>query len=317
MSQSLYAMLGVGRSAGEAEIQKAYRKLAKEHHPDVNPGDTKAEERFKKISVAYEILSDKDKRARYDRGELDEQGNEKGFTQGFRPGRGPQPGAAPGGFNFSFGRGGAGGGQPGAGDIDDILSELFGGGVRGAGRGTGRMRGEDLRAQMAVDLVDAARGAKRRLSLPDGKSLEVSIPPGLETGQVLRLKSQGHPGQAGGPAGDALIEVTVADHPLFTRKGLDLLVDQPVPLAKAVLGGKLRVPTIDGEVSVTVPKGSSSGRTLRLRGKGIRDAAGRQGDQLVRLLIALPEGGDAELEAIVREWARRRGELELEADAAG
>lgn len=315
MSQSLYTVLGVGKAATDAEVQKAYRKLAKQYHPDVNPGDRKAEERFKKISAAYEILSDKDKRARYDRGEIDEQGNEKGFAQGFRPGRGGQTGTAPGGFNFSWGRGSPGG-QAGTGDIDEILSELFGGGARSGGRGGGRQRGEDLRASLTVDFVDAARGAKRRLVLPDGRSLEVTIPAGLESGQALRLKGQGHPGVGDGPAGDALIEVAVAEHPVFTRKGLDLLVDQAVPLSKAVLGGKLRVPTIDGEVSVTVPKATSSGRTLRLRGKGIRDSAGRQGDQLVRLLIALPEAADAELEAIVREWARRRGELDVEAAPA-
>lgn len=316
MSKSLYSILGVTKSASDAEIQKAYRKLAKQYHPDVNPGDRKAEERFKQISAAYEILSDKDKRARYDRGEIDEQGNEKGFAQGFRPRGGARPGAGPGGFSFSWGRGP---GAAGGGDIDDILSELFGAARAGGPGGPGGMafRGEDLRAQLTVDFLDAARGAKRRVLLPDGRSLEVSIPAGIESGTTLRLKGQGHPGMGGGPAGDALIEVSVADHPQFTRKGLDVVLDQPVPLATAVLGGKIRVPTIDGEVAVTVPKGSSSGRTLRLRGKGIRDAAGRQGDQLVRLLITLPEGGDAELEAVVREWARRRGLLDVAAGVAG
>jgi DnaJ-class molecular chaperone len=311
MSESLYSILGVGKRASEAEIQKAYRKLAKRWHPDVNPGDKAAEERFKRISAAYEILSDKDRRARYDRGEIDEQGNERGFAFGRGDG-GARPGAGPGGFHFKWSGPGAGG----LGDIDDILAGMFGMGGRGRGpRAKAALRGEDLRAQLTVDFVDAARGARRRVTLGDGRSLEVTIPAGIESGQTLRLKGQGGGGPGGGPPGDLLIEVTVAEHPRFVRKGLDILVDQPVPLATAVLGGKVRVPTLDGEVSLTVPKGSSSGRTLRLKGKGIRDATGRQGDQLVRILVALPEGGDTELEALVRDWARRRGLLDLEAGA--
>jgi DnaJ-class molecular chaperone len=311
MSESLYSILGVGRGASEAEIQKAYRKLAKRWHPDVNPGDKAAEERFKRATAAYEILSDKDKRARYDRGEIDEQGNERGFA--FRRGGGPRPGAGPGGFHFKWSGPGAGGagGAGGFGDIDDILAGMFGMGGRGGPRGAAGTRGEDARAQLTVDFVDAARGARRRVTLSNGRSLEVTIPAGLESGQTLRLKGQG----GGGAAGDLLIEVTVAEHPLFTRKGLDIHLDQAVPLAKAVLGGKVRVPTLDGEVSLTIPGGSSAGRTLRLKGKGIRGAAGRQGDQLVRLLITLPDGGDAELEALLRDWARRRGLLDLEARA--
>ncbi|HMR30986.1 MAG TPA: DnaJ C-terminal domain-containing protein [Geminicoccaceae bacterium] len=317
MSENLYKVLGVAKGASEDELRQAYRKLAKQYHPDANPGDNTAEERFKRISGAYDILSDKDKRARYDRGEIDEQGNERGFTPPPRGGRRSGARGQQGGFTWRSTDQQAGGGF---GDIDEILSEMFGGGGargRAGGRSGGfAARGEDVHGQITVDFLDAAQGAKRRVGLPDGRFLDVTIPAGLESGQVLRLKGQGEPGLGGGPAGDALIEVTVRDHAQMRRKGLDIEIDQLVPLAIAVLGGKVRVSTVDGEVSLRIPKGTSSGRVMRLKGKGIRDAAGRQGDQMVRVMIALPEGGDAELEAIVREWARRRGDLDVEAGAA-
>jgi DnaJ-class molecular chaperone len=314
MSENLYKVLGVSKGASEAELQAAYRKLAKQWHPDVNPNDKQAEERFKRLSSAYDILSDKDKRARYDRGEIDEHGNERGFTPPPRGrGHGGRARGQDGRFHWKSSEAPPGGGF---GDIDEILSEMFGGARARGSRGAGfAARGEDVRGQITVDFLDAARGAKRRVSMPDGRSLEVGIPAGLENGQVLRLKGQGEPGIGSGPAGDALIEVNVRDHPQFKRKGLDIEIEQPVPLAVAVLGGKVRVPTVDSEVSLTIPKFSGSGRVLRLKGKGIRDTAGRQGDQLVRVMIALPEGGDAELEAILREWARRRGDLDVTADA--
>ncbi|HET6469527.1 MAG TPA: J domain-containing protein [Geminicoccaceae bacterium] len=311
MSESLYSILGVTRSASDAELQKAYRKLAKIWHPDIRPGDKAAEDRFKRITAAYEILSDRDKRARYDRGELDEQGNDRPFAGqpfGRRHG-GHAAGGSAGGFRFHRSGGPAGGGN--FGDLDDILAEMFGGGRRSAGRSQGPVptEGEDLRAKLAVDFLDAARGARQRVSLPNGRSVEVTIPPGIDTGQVLRLKGQGERGSGGGLPGDALVEIQVREHPQFSRKGLDILLDQPVPLAVAVLGGKVRVATLDGEVTLTVPKGSSSGRTLRLKGKGIKDQRGGRGDQLVRLMVALPDG-DEELEAFVRQWAERRGEVE-------
>lgn len=315
MSENLYQILGVAKGAAEDELRSAYRKLAKQYHPDANPGDKAAEERFKRISGAYDILSDKDKRARYDRGEIDEQGNERGFTPPPRGGRRGNARGQQGGFTWRSTDQQAGG----FGDIDEILSEMFGGGRgRASGRGGQNFaaRGEDVHGQITVDFLDAAQGAKRRVGLPDGRFLDVTIPAGLESGQVLRLKGQGAPGLGNGPAGDALIEVTVREHAQMKRKGLDIEIDQPVSLAVAVLGGKVRVPTVDGEVSLRIPKGTSSGRVMRLKGKGIREPSGRQGDQMVRVMIALPEGGDAELEAIVREWARRRGELDVEAGAA-
>jgi DnaJ-class molecular chaperone len=325
MSESLYSILGVSRNASEAELQKAYRKLAKIWHPDIRPGDKNAEDRFKRITAAYEILSDRDKRARYDRGEIDEQGNERPFAggpfgraYGAARGRGGQgTGAGPGGFRFH-----RSGGAGNFGDLDDILAEMFGAGSagrRGPGgsRGFGPMpsEGEDVRAKLAVDFLDAARGARQRVTLPNGRNVEVTIPAGIDSGQVLRLRGQGERGSGGGLPGDALVEIQVRDHPQFTRKGLDIYADQPVPLAVAVLGGKVRVPTLDGEVTLTVPKGSNSGRLFRLKGKGIRDAKGLQGDQFVRLMVTLPED-DEELVAFVRSWAERRGEADVEAGAA-
>lgn len=297
MSRSLYDELGVAKGASEEDITRAFRKLAKSCHPDLHPGDKKAEERFKRISAAYEILSDKAKRARYDRGEIDEQGRERAFAGG-----GFHPGAGAGGTRFDFG-------GPGGINFEEILGDLFGGGRRKAGRGgftggfTAAGTGEDVRLQLEVGLVEAARGAVRRIQLPDGSSLDLTIPAGTADGQVLRLKGKGRVGLGG--AGDALVEIKLAPHPVFRREGLDILVDQPVPLAVAVRGGKVRVPTLDGEVALTVPRHTSSGRTLRLKGKGVRDPrTGEQGDQLVRVLIELPR--ERELLELIERWAERQ-----------
>ncbi len=307
MSRSLYDELGVPRTASEEEIARAFRKLAKTCHPDLHPGDKKAEEKFKRISAAYEILSDKEKRARYDRGEIDEQGRERVFTGGFQQGGFR---AGPGGMRFEFG------GQGGI-NFEDILSDLFGG-RRRAGRAGGPFGGfsstfgsggftaapgEDVEVTTEVDFLTAARGGTRRVVLPDGSAVDVTIPAGISDGTKLRLKGKGRPGP-GGP-GDALVEIKVAPHPVFKRDGLDLLVDQPVPLTVAVTGGKVRVPTLDGEVALTIPPRTSSGKILRLRGKGIKDArTGKQGDQLVRVLVELPQ--DPELLQLIERWAERR-----------
>lgn len=307
MSRSLYDELGVAKNASEEEITRAFRRLAKTCHPDLHPGDKKAEEKFKRISAAYEILSDKTKRARYDRGEIDEQGRERAFAQG-----GFHGSTGGGGTRFEFG--GTGGIN-----FEEILGDLFGGARRRAGRaggpfgggpfaggfgaGFGGGVGEDVKVTAEVDFLTAAKGGTRRILLPDGSAVDVTIPAGSGDGTVLRLKGKGQPGPAG--PGDALVEIKVAPHPLFRRDGLDVLVDQPVPLVTAVKGGKVRVPTLDGEVALSVPPRTSSGKLLRLKGKGIKDPrTGRQGDLLVRVLIELPE--ERELLDLIERWAERR-----------
>lgn len=308
MARSLYDVLGVPRGASEEEIRAAYRRLAKRYHPDFNAGDRTAEARFKEVSAAYEILGDAEKRARYDRGEIDEQGRERG-PFGFGGGAGAGAGAR----HFRFRAGG------GFGGFEDIVDEILGGGRRRAGaggfRGGGAFGGEDLRTTLTLDFLEAARGGRKRVTLPDGRSVEVDIPAGIESGRVLRLRGRGVR-SFGGLAGDLLIEVQVAPHPVFERNGLDVRVRQRVPLEVAVLGGRVRVPTIDGDVVLKVPRGSGSGRVMRLRGRGIRDAAGRRGDQLVELLVDLSDPPDPELEAAIRRWAERRTRAASERGAA-
>jgi len=290
VAEDLYAVLGVDRGASQEEIRKAYRRLAKELHPDFNPGDRTAEERFKKVSAAYEILGDPEKRARYDRGEIDETGAEKPQYRHYRDFA--ETGA---GERYHTGRG-----FEDFADLGDIFSELFG---RTARRRAGPMRGPDLRYHLVVDFLDAVRGGRRRVVLPDGSALDVTIPAGIESGQVIRLRGKGAPGFEGGPPGDALVEIEVRPHPLFTREGDDIRVTLPITLDEAVLGGKVEVPTIDGPVRMTIPRGASSGRVLRLRGKGVPDPrTGRRGDQYVRLEIVLPEQIDSELETFMRRW---------------
>lgn len=295
MAEDLYSVLGVPRGASQEEIRKAYRRLAKELHPDFNPGDKTAEERFKKVSAAYEILGDPEKRARYDRGEIDETGAEKPQHRFYREyadtGAGERYHSTAGFEDFV--------------DLDDILGGIFGRMGRGRGR-AGPMRGPDVRYHLVVDFLDAACGAHRRVTLPDGGTLEVDIPAGIDSGQVLRLKGKGGPGIQGGPPGDALVEIEVRPHPVFERDGDDIRVKVPISLDEAVLGGRIEVPTIHGRVAMTVPKGTSSGRIMRLRGKGIHNAlTGRTGDQYVELQIALPEKIDPELETLVREWREK------------
>ncbi len=281
-----YDVLGVKKTASADEIKQAYRRLAKEFHPDLNPDDPIVEQRFKEISQAYGILGDKDKRAQFDRGEINADGSQR--HAGFSGGRG-------GGFG---GFGGFGGGE----GAEDIFADLFG--RNRARTRTVRMKGKDVNYALRVSFLDAARGTTRRVSLYDGKSLDVRIPPGTEDGQTLRLRGQGMPGMGGGEAGDAFIEVQVDSHRFFERDGNDIFVDVPVSLAEAVLGGKITVPTIHGNVAVTVPTGSNSGTTLRLRGKGISPRSGVSGDQFVKLMVVLPDKPDKDLVDFVKEWSK-------------
>lgn len=297
-----YDVLGVSRGATADELKRSYRKLAKALHPDLNPGKPEVEKRFKEVSGAYDILSDSEKRARFDRGEIDASGNpraEHAFRDAWsRRGRGgsrahggPSGGAGP---DADFG-----GFDPSA-----IFEEILG--RRGRGGGF-RARGGDVSYSLTVDFLDAALGAKRRVTLSDGQTLDIAIPPGTETGQTLRLKAKGTEGAGGGPSGDALIQVTVAAHPLFRREGPDIHIDAPVTLSEALTGAGIEVPTIDGRVAVKLPKGANTGTRLRLKGRGVAHGKGGQrGDQYVTLKVMLPDPPDPALNELVEEWAKGR-----------
>ena len=288
----LYATLGVARDASADDIRKAYRALAKKHHPDLNPGNAEAEERFKAVAAANDILGDADKRARYDRGEIDETGAEA-------------PPEHPSYRRYADGAQGqryrqSAGDTMSEEDFGDIFETLFRNGGGNPGGGTGPRRGRDQQYTLTVDFLDAVAGATKRLTLPDGKGLDVRIPPGIENGQTMRLKGQGGPGRNGGPAGDALIEITIAPHAFFRREGRDIHVELPITVSEAVLGKKITVPTPTGAVAMTVPKHADSGTVLRLRGRGI-PAQGSlpAGDELVTLKLVLGKP-DAGLEEFLR-----------------
>jgi DnaJ-class molecular chaperone len=305
-----YQVLGVNRSATEAEIKKAFRRLAKQHHPDRNKEDPKAKDKFAEVNAAYEILGDKDKRGKFDRGEIDADGKDRfqGFGQGGRGAGGFRQGTGPDGFehfSFDFGGAGARSSPGGASGMEDIISELFGRGA-GAGQRGGRgqrqgVRGEDTNFEMEVTLEEVAKGGKRRVTLPTGREIEVTIPAGIEAGKQIRLRGLGEPGQFGGPSGDALITMRYHRHPIFEVDGKDLRATVDVPLEDAVLGGTLRVPTLGGAVEMKLPAGAQGGKTLRLKGKGLPLKSGT-GDLLVRPNIQIPTD-DKELEALMR---RRR-----------
>ena len=326
-----YEVLGVSKGANEADVKSAYRRLAKKLHPDANKHDPKAASRFAELNAAYEIVGDSDKRKAFDRGEIDAEGKPR--FQGFE-GFGAQPGGGahgPGGAHFesfSFGpdgfrRASAGGAGAGSGaGFEDLLRGMFGGRA-GGGRGFGTQfetedfgaptGGQDLHASLTITLGDAAKGTKTRVHLPTGKDVEVKIPAGIASGQQIRLKGQGWP-SANGRAGDALITINVAPHPLFKPDGADLRLELPITLYEAVLGGKVRVPTLDSAVELAIPAGTNSGRTFRLKGKGLKAKSGA-GDLLATVRVVLPEHVDDDFKELMKNWRDKkpydpRGSLE-------
>lgn len=313
MALDLYQRLGIQRGASEAEIKKAYRSLAKQLHPDRNQDNSQAAKRFGEVTQAYDLLSDKDKRARYDRGEIDEDGNPKmpfgggGFPGGGFPGGGPRPGGQ--GFEkFDFG--GAGGGAEGV-DLSDLFEGLFGGrggGARQGGSGfsgfgqraRAPQKGADVAYRLQIPFVDAVALKPQRVTLADGKTIDVKLPNGLESGTKIRLAGKGQEGPGG--RGDAIVSVEVTPHPFFTREGRNIRLNLPVTLKEAVLGAKVKVPTPEGPVIVTIPKGSTSGKVLRLKGRGFTGKDGKRGDQLVSVTIDLP-ANDPALQQFAEGWA--------------
>jgi DnaJ-class molecular chaperone len=328
--KDLYSVLGVSKSASQDEIKKAYRKLAKQYHPDLNPGNKEAEQKFKDISQAYDILADKDKRRRYDAGEIDATGQEQA----------PGMGAGGKGFYRTWTAGGSRGSKYAGFDFggeqftaEDIFADLFGGsfgggpgsarghagfgaggpGMGGAGPGAGpgagrrqQAAGQDVNYAIRVGFLEAANGARKRVRLADGQTVDVNIPAGTEDGKSLRLKGKGKPGPGGGPAGDAYVRINVEPHPFFTRDGSDIHVTLPITLQEAVEGATVTVPTIHGPVSMSIPAGSNSGKMLRLRGRGIQPKGSEtRGDQLVKLQVVLPEQPDDELKKFVRRWGEK------------
>jgi DnaJ-class molecular chaperone len=313
-----YEVLGVSKGANEADVKSAYRRLAKKLHPDANKHDPKAASRFAELNAAYEIVGDSDKRKAFDRGEIDAEGKPR--FQGFE-GFGAQPGGGahgPGGAHFesfSFGPDGfrrstaGGAGAGGGAGFEDLLRGMFGGRA-GGGRGHGTQfetedfgapaGGQDLHASLTITLGDAAKGTKTRVHLPTGKDVEVKIPAGIASGQQIRLKGQGWP-SASSRAGDALITINVAPHPLFKPDGADLRLELPITLYEAVLGGKVRVPTLDGAVELAIPAGTNSGRTFRLKGKGLKAKSGA-GDLLATVRVVLPEHIDDEFKELMKKW---------------
>ena len=284
-----YDVLGVAPTASSADIQKAYRKLAKKLHPDLNPGDKAAEEKFKEVAGAYDLLGNTEKRKRFDNGEIDATGADRPqqhFYRDFATSDHAQPYTNNSGYADFM-------------DADDALAEL----LRRSERAHANRRGQDQHYHLPIEFVESIMGANRRLTLPDGGTLDVTIPPGLVDGQILRLRGKGAPGAGTGGPGDALIEVEVRPDRRFSREGDDISLEVPISLSEAVLGGRICVSTPTGDVTMTVPKGSNTGTTMRLKGKGAPRRGGGYGDQFVKLKVVLPKNPDPELEAFIANWA--------------
>lgn len=299
MSDNPYDLLGVAKSASADEIKKAYRKLAKESHPDLHPGDKAAEARFKAVAAAFDLLKDPEKRARFDRGEIDASGQEKPRERTYYRDFAEQPGNPY--------RQGAG--FEGFGDEEDIFAEFLrrqGGGRRGEGFGsrTFHAPGADAHYALEVPFIEAATGGAMQITLPDGSNLEVKIPKGVTEGQTIRLRGKGGPGHGEGGAGDAYVTLSIKPHRVFSRDGDDIVITLPITIDEAVLGGKVEAPTIDGPVKVTIPKGASSGQTLRLRGRGIAAKGRPAGDQRIELKIVMPKVVDEDLARFMEDWRK-------------
>jgi DnaJ-class molecular chaperone len=284
-----YEILGVAKSSTDDEIRKAYRRLARKHHPDVNPGSKDAEAKFKEIAGAYDLLSDPEKRRRFDAGEIDASGTERPQQRYYRDFAAGESGR----------RYGAGSGYADFADTDELLAELL-------GRGR-RTRGADLQVQLGLDMLDSISGVTRQLALPDGSTISLTIPAGVEDGEVLRLKGKGAAAPSEGPPGDLLVQIAIRPHRFFRREGDDVLLELPVTLKEAVLGAKVRVPVPSGAVMLSVPKASNTGAVLRLKGKGVA-RLGAPGDLLVTLKVVLPKEPDPALESLLEGWTPQNSE---------
>ncbi|WP_422375226.1 DnaJ C-terminal domain-containing protein [Roseibium sp.] len=309
-----YSVLGVAKNASESDIKKAFRKLAKKYHPDQNKDDPTAQKRFAEANQAYEIIGDKEKRAQFDRGEIDAEGKQRFHAGGFDGFTGHEDFGAGGRRSYrSSGGGGAGGGS-----FDDILNDIFGGfgggkargGAAGGGFGGAgarakappKTKGSNADIVARVSLEDIVNSGKTQVTLPSGKTVNVTLPKGVVEGEKIRLKGQGHPGENGGPSGDAMVEIRLKPHKLFEVKGSDLHLDLPLTLYEAVLGAKVRTPTLSGAVNLTIPANASSGKSMRLKGKGLPTKTGGHGDLLVKLQIVMPPHGDDELDTLMKAW---------------